>query len=474
MTENGIPATGSPATGGAAAATVKRLRGAVRGRVLSRDSPDYDGARRVFNGMIDRRPLAIVQPLDVTDMREALLISRDDHRDLAIRGGGHNVAGLALVDDGIVIDCSGLRRVDVDEGNRVATCDPGVLWGELDAATHAHGLATTGGIISDTGVAGLTLGGGLGWLMGLHGLSCDNLIESDVLLANGDLVVASEGENSDLLWALRGGGGNFGVVTRFRFRLHPVSRVFAGSVVYPIGDCRQAMRRFAELGDASPDALTMSFVAATEPSGVKVASLDACYCGTRAGGIVATAPLVAQEGVLRDTRRMMPYVQWQKAFNDPFRRGRRSYWKAQYVVDLSDAFADYVRDALETAPSPHTMLTIDHVHGAAARVPQDATAFAHRDLRYLFLLNTNWDEPKEDVANIEWTRRLFDALRAFGPASAYVNYLSVEGGIRTRDAYSPDTMTRLGAMKARYDPDNVFHINQNILPSGANERTRAR
>jgi FAD/FMN-containing dehydrogenase len=469
MTKNESPETGSPATARAAAATVERLRSALRGTVLSRVSADYDDARRLFNGMIDCRPLAIVQPLDVADIREALLIAQDEHLELAVRGGGHNVAGLALVDDGIVIDCSTLRHVDVDEGNRLATCDPGVLWGELDAATHAHRLATTGGIISDTGVAGLTLGGGLGWLMGLHGLSCDNLIEAEVLLANGDLAVASEDDHKDLLWALRGGGGNFGVVTRFRFRLHPVSQVFAGSVVYPIGNCRQAMRRFVALGDSSPDELTMSFVAATEPSGVKVASLDACYCGNRAGGFAATAPLVAQQGVLRDTRGMMPYVQWQKAFNDPFRRGRRSYWKAQYVVDLSDAFADYVRDALETAPSPHTMLTIDHVHGAAARVPEDATAFAHRDLRYLFLLNTNWDEPSDDVINIEWTRRFFDELRNFGPPSAYVNYLSVEGKTRTREAYSPEAMAKLRALKARYDPSNVFHTNQNVLPTGADD-----
>jgi FAD/FMN-containing dehydrogenase len=463
---NESPKGGTPSNARAHTGSVERLRKAVRGTVLERTSTDYDDARRIFNGMIDRRPLAIVQPADLGDMKEALLIAQDEGLDLAIRGGGHNVAGLALVDDGVVIDCSGLRSVAVDEGNRLATCQPGVLWGELDAATHARGLATTGGIISDTGVAGLTLGGGLGWLMGLHGLSCDNLVEADVLLADGELVLASATDHNDLLWALRGGGGNFGVVTRLRFRLHPVSQVFAGSVVYPIERCREAMARFVDLGDSSPDALTMSFVAATEPSGVKVASLDACYCGTQTGGSQTTAPLLAKRGVLRDTRCKLPYVQWQRAFNDPFRRGRRSYWKAQYVVDLSDTFADYVQDALKTAPSPHTMLTIDHVHGAAARVPEGATAFAHRSLRYLFLLNTNWDDPADDLINIEWTRRLFEGLRAFGPPSTYVNYLSLEGEARTREAYSPEVTARLTAVKAKYDPGNVFHVNQNIRPRG--------
>lgn len=448
---------------------IGELRNVIEGRTLEPGEPEYDLRRSIFNGMIDRRPGVIVQPIHSGDVLRTLSVVRENEVDLAIRGGGHNVAGLAVCDHGVVLDFALMREVRVNAVERTARVQPGATWHDFDQSTQEHSLATTGGIVSDTGVAGLTLGGGLGWLMGVHGLTCDNLRSAVVALANGEIVTASQSEHPDLFWALRGGGGNYGVVLDFEFDLHPVDRVYAGWVTYPIDRAEEALRRFVDLGDSAPDELTLSAVLATDPSGRKTVELELCFLGNEDAGKQVTKALEAPH-LVADTRRCQRYADWQQALDDPYRRGRRSYWKALYVTRMDIEFFSILKDAMSAVPSPHTMLTFDHVHGAASRVPTDATAFRHRDKRYLFLINTNWDDPRDDETNVSWTRDLFFALERFGVASGYVNYLSNEGPSRVRDMYGDKTYARLAAIKRVYDPTNLFHINQNIEP-GAGDST---
>ncbi len=441
------------------------LRRGFRGDVVLPGSPRYDRCRALFNGLIDRRPAAIVRPRSGDDVRTALEFGLASGLSIAVRGGGHNVAGHALVDDGLVIDFAHLRAVRVDPVRRRAVVAPGVTWREFDRAAQRHGLATTGGIVSDTGVAGLTLGGGLGWLMGRHGLSCDNLVRASVMLADGSTVEASPAVNPDLYWALRGGGGNFGIVLEFEFALHPVPAVYAGSVTYPVERARTAIERLRLVGDAAPDEVTLSMYAGTAADGSKFVSVDACCLGDEAAGAELTRDMISRQAdIVSDTRRLRPYTEWQRAFDDPHRRGLRSYWKSIYVDELSAEFADLLAETLRQAPSPHTILTFDHVHGAAARVGPEETAFSHRDKRYLLLVNTNWDGPADDELNIEWTRSVFQQVSRFGTESGYVNYLGQEGAERVQSAYSPANLRRLARVKGRYDPYNVFRANQNIPP----------
>jgi FAD/FMN-containing dehydrogenase len=444
-------------------ADLESLSQSIRGRVITPGDPRYDACRVIFNGTIDRRPRAVVRPRSMDDVATVLRFTQDAGLELSIRGGGHNIAGHAIC-NGVVADFTDMRTVEIDAVRRRAIVQPGATWGEFDEAAQRSGLATTGGIISDTGVAGLTLGGGLGWLMGKYGLSCDNLLRARVMLATGEIVTADEDENTDLFWALRGGGGNFGIVLEFEFALHPVHGVFAGSVVYPLSMATEAFHRFISLGDIAPDELTLDLVMTTGPTGEKTVTVDACYLGSESRGQVATSSLRFAEAVA-DTRRFQSYCDWQQTLDDHYRRGRRSYWKSLYITRLDGDFLDLIVEAITTAPSPYTMLTFDHVHGRASRIPASATAFSHRDKRYLFLINTNWNDPDDDELNVSWTRELFDRLVPFGPESAYVNYLSDEGQTRVRAAYGHETYERLAKVKAKYDPRNVFRHNQNVLPA---------
>ena len=434
------------------------------GDAIEPSHPLYRSYCQIFNGAISKHPALILCPRTDEDAAIALAYAQETGQEVAVRGGGHNVAGLALVDDGVVIDFREMRAIAVNAAEQSVRVEPGTIWRELDAATSQYGLATTGGIVSDTGVAGLTLGGGLGWLMGKYGLSCDNLTSAKVLLADGTVVRASANENADLCWALRGGGGNFGIVLEFKFRLYPVSTVYAGSIIFPVSATRSAVRWFHKLGESAPDDLTMSLVGSTTADGVKVVSIDACWLGTEGDGRTLLSGACADVDVITTTLKLRPYIEWQQAFDDPYRRGRRSYWKSLYVTDFSDQFADFFEDAIAHAPSPHTMLTFDHTHGSASRVPSDATAFVHRDKHYLMLVNTNWNDVEDDALNISWTRETFERARKYGMSSVYVNYLSQEGPARVQEAYSSSTLTRLQAVKQRYDPGNVFHANQNIPP----------
>ncbi|WP_158285836.1 MULTISPECIES: FAD-binding oxidoreductase [unclassified Caulobacter] len=433
--------------------------------MVANDHPHYECDRRIFNGYIDRKPRAILFPETEQALVAVGRFALDQDRPFSIRAGGHNVAGSSLVEDGYVIDTSRLAGVYVDRDARLADVQPGALWRDFDSVAAKFRLCTPGGIISDTGVAGLTLGGGIGWLNGLYGLTCDNLVAADILLPSGELVRASENQNFDLLWALRGGGGNFGLVTRFQLRLNPLPQLLAGSIVYRHTELREALERYVACCEAAPDELTISLVA---PCGARSArvSLDVCYAGAPETGLSLTDPLLprAASSLLRDTRQRYSYVNWQRQFDDDLRRGRRSYWRAIYVQDpVSPRFLSIFERYLVSAPSEHSMLTFDHVHGAAHRVGNESSAYGDRTHSYLFLINTNWDDAQDDEANLDWCNALFAELQTLGLETTYVNYLSEEGDARVSAAFG-DNMSRLRATKRRYDPDNRFRSNQNISP----------
>lgn len=435
------------------------------GQIIDRTHRDFDAHRAIFNGMIDRHPLAIAYPESNADLLSIGRWVLTNDIPFSIRAGGHNVAGTSLIDDGYVIDTSRLYQVKVDRSQRTAQVDVGALWRDFDSSCAKFNLCTPGGIISDTGVAGLTLGGGIGWLNGLYGLSCDNLKSADVLLANGDLVVASEDENPELLWALRGGGGNFGLVTQFRFDLHPLPSLVAGSIVTDGDDFEDAVARYKACCDEAPDELTASFVAFTGPNKARI-SIDLCLVTDGGLSINCTKyfepPRKSQ--IIRDTRQRYSYVNWQRQFDDDRRRGRRSYWRAMYIADLGEPkFVKVVKEYLLSAPSEHSMLTIDHIHGATHRASEVSSCFGNRTNKYLFLINTNWDSASDDRANLNWSDSLFQELTQFGPLGTYVNYLSREGADRASAAFGGN-IERLRNLKAQFDPMNKFRSNQNIRP----------
>ena len=436
------------------------------GFLFRRSDWRFQDLRRLFNGLIQTQPVALFLPRTVVAAKEALRELWDTDTPFSIRAGGHNVAGTALVQDGIVVDCRLLRSISMEQEGRVFHVAPGVTWGEYDAVSSSHGTATPGGIISDTGVGGLTLGGGIGWLNGLHGLSCDSLIGADVLLADGSEVRATEDSHSDLLWALRGGGGNFGFVSEFTFAAYPLSSVYAGSGVYTAARANEALRRFFDVASAAPDELTLSLVA-SQVGGQPVVSIDMCFAGAQVDGVRVTDRLLpAKRGSLvADTRRQLPYVTWQREFDDPRRYGRRSYWKSIYIdCDFYD-FEVIFCDLVNRLPNSFTMLTFDHVHGVASRVLESESAFAHRGKSFLFLINTNWESENEDAEMIEWTSEAFGRLEERWGSTSYLNYLSDEGDARIRSAFSDSVHRKLRLVKKKYDPENRFRGNQNISPS---------
>lgn len=436
------------------------------GEVVCRTDESYNKSRSVFNGMIDRYPSRILYPesLDSLINLTRCILSQD--LSFSIRAGGHNVAGTSLVDDGYVVDTSRMSQVRVDRKRRIACVQPGSLWRDFDSTCAKYGLCTPGGIISDTGVAGLTLGGGIGWLNGLYGLSCDNLASARVLLANGELVKASDEENSDLMWALRGGGGNFGLVTEFSFNLHPMPELYAGSIVTGAEDLESAWIRYVSACRSAPREVTASFVAFSGPGNPRI-SLDVCVAEMSDRSAVLSAAFEPDSStpVLRDSRQRYSYVNWQRQFDDDRRRGRRSYWRSIYLPTPDDPkLVGIIKEYLWSAPSEHTMLTVDHIHGAAHQDHGERSCFGDRNHEFLFLINTNWDSADDDRVNLEWSDSLFRELTKYGPTGTYVNYLSREGNDRATAAYGRHVQ-RLRDLKSKYDPRNMFRVNQNITPA---------
>ena len=457
-------------------AAVEELRSAFRGDLLRPETAGFDSARRVWNGMVDRRPALIARCAGVADVRAALGFARKHGLVLAVRGGGHNVAGNAVCEDGIVIDLSPLKGIQVDSVGQRARAEPGVLLGELDRQTQAFGLATPTGNVSTTGIAGLTLGGGLGWIARKHGATCDNLVSADVVTADGELVKASADENPDLFWGLRGGGGNFGVVTSFEYCLHPLGPVvLAGAVVHSFDRAREVLRFFADFVSTAPDKLSVTasiFRAApgsplpTELHGQAVIALAVCYAGDLDEGERALQPLRAFGRPLADLIAPMLYTQLQSRSDAAYPPGLHYYWKSHYVDELTDEAIDTVVEHAQQMPPAMCSFYFQHLEGAIAHVGARETAFGHRHGAFDFAILTAGRDPTETDPNVAWTRELWTAMQPFA-TGVYVNNLGGEGEDRVRAAYAPATYERLVALKDKYDPTNLFQLNQNIRPSHA-------
>lgn len=441
------------------------LKTSLRGTLLRPEEPGYDEARKIHNAMIDRRPALIARCSGVADVIACVRFARERDVLVSIRGGGHSIAGKAVCDDGLMIDLSGMKGMRVNPGERTTRAEPGLTLGEFDRETQAFGLATTLGVVSRTGIAGLTLGGGLGWLMGKHGLACDNLISADVVTADGRLVTASARENEDLFWGVRGGGGNFGIVTSFEYRLHEVGPVLGGAVFHPVAKTRDVLRFYREFVSDCPDELSTQVATVTLPDVGRMVGVAGCYCGPIAEGEKLLKPLRTFGPPAVDLFAPIPYVQLQSMLDPFFPPGRHAYTKANFLNELSDgaidAFAEYA-----TAPSPYTLGLLEHLGGAFSRVPPTETAFAHRHYPYNFSIWANWEDLPDSEKNIRWSRDFWDAMHPFMGAGAYVNYLEDEADPRARQAYGPN-YERLIELKNKYDSTNFFRMNHNIRPSQA-------
>ncbi|HVM37464.1 MAG TPA: FAD-binding oxidoreductase [Sphingomicrobium sp.] len=437
------------------------------GLTLLRDGdPGYDDARRIWNGMIDRRPAAIARCTSAADVAEAIAYGRAQGLLLSVRGGDHSAAGAAVCEGGLMIDLSPMTGLEVDPAARIARAEPGLRWRDVDQATQAHGLATTGGTISDTGVAGLTLGGGLGWLAGRHGLTCDNLLSAEIVTAEGERLRASAGENPDLFWAIRGGGGNFGVVTNFAFRLHPVGpTIYGGMVAHPLDRARDVLHFYRDFCASNPDEVNTACAMMTMPDGAKVIAIAACHCGSLEEGEQALAPIKAFGPPVVDQMGPMPYLALQTALDDAFPRGRRYYWKSALVTELRDGHVEALPGQFAAAPSPHTVFLLQQIGNAANRVAPDATAFAHRDARWDALVLSGWEDPAEDARQIAWSRQVYESWRPFCSDASYTNALSGEDRQEDVRASYGSAYPRLAQIKARYDPANIFRMNANVAPA---------
>jgi FAD/FMN-containing dehydrogenase len=446
-------------------ATINELQSSLRGQLLKPGDAGYDAARKIDNAMIDRRPALIARCTGVADVLAAVRFARKHDVLVSVRAGGHNVAGNAMCDGGLVIDVSPMKGIRVDPVARTVQAQAGVTWGELDAETQAFGLATTGGVISTTGIAGLTLGGGVGWLNGRFGLACDNLIGADVVTADGQLLRASEQDNADLFWGLRGGGGNFGIVTSFDYRLHQLGpMVLSGPVFHPATRARDVLRFYREISAGEPDELTTYAGLLTGPDGAPLVGLVPCYAGPPEQGAKVVERLRKFGPPAVDMVGPMPYVAVQRMFNDAFPPGRYNYWKSSLAPEITDQLIDTLVEHMARVPSPHTAVMLEHYHGAYSRPAPTATAYSHRRTTYDVVIISNWTESTDNERNIAWTRELFAAVQPQVSRAAYVNFLDGdEGADRIRAAYG-ENYDRLVALKRKYDPKNFFRMNQNVRP----------
>ena len=449
------------------AARVEALRAAFSGPVLLPDDDGYDETRRVHNGLIDRRPALIARCLGTADVADAIRFARESDLELTVRGGGHNVAGRAVADDAVMVDLSLMKGVYVDGDARTVRAQAGVLWGELNRETALHGLAVTGGVISTTGIAGLTLGGGLGWLMTKYGLAIDNLLSVDLVTADGEAITASTSDHADLFWALRGGGGNFGVATSFEYRLHPVRQVVGGLVAHPFPAARDLLRFVREFTEDMPDELMIvaGLVHAPDGSGMKLAAVVVCHCGTEEQANDDLRPLLEFGEPALVQVGPMPYPVLNTILDDAFPRGALNYWKSSFLRDLDDDVIEVLIGSFEVAPSPMTSMIMEHFHGAVSRVGETETAWPHRNPGYNLVISSEWLDPAATDENVAWTRTLYSELEPYVSGRRYVNYLGDdEPDDMIRAAYGPN-YDRLAKIKATYDPENIFRHNQNIPPA---------
>jgi FAD/FMN-containing dehydrogenase len=454
--------------------TVDGLLPAFRGQVILAGDEPYDEARRVWNGSIDRWPALVLRCAGVADVIAGIRLARELELPLAVRGGGHNIAGFGTCDDGVVLDLSPMKSVRVDPEARTARADPGLLWKELDHETQAFGLAVTGGVMSSTGIAGFTLGGGIGWLQRRYGLACDNLRSADLVTADGELVVASERDNPELLWGLRGGGGNFGVVTSFEYALHPVGpQVVSGLVAWPARQAREVLRFFREFAAQSPDDVTLVAISRTAPPapflpaeahGTPIVAIAACHAGSVDDGLRVLAPLREFGSPVGDALGARPYPAFNSMFDASWAPGFENYWKAEYLAGLPDACIDVFADFASRHTSPLSDFKIAQLGGAVARVGEDDTAYGHRGAPFILNINTRWTDRAEKDRHVAHTRELWEATLPYTAGGAYTNFLGDEGADRVRSAYGDAKFSRLQGLKRTYDPHNVFRHNQNIPP----------
>ena len=456
---------------------IEQFSSRFAGELIGVDHQSYDEERQLWNGMIDKKPSLIAQCTGVSDVIQAVNFAREQNLLVAVRGGGHNVAGNAMNDDGIVIDLSKMRTVLVDPGNKTATVQGGAIWRDVDRETQAFGLACAGGVVSDTGVGGLTLGGGLSWFRRKVGMSIDNLVGASLVLADGSYVHVSDSENQDLFWAIKGGGGNFGIVTSFEFKLYELGpEVMFAACMYPRAEAQKVMDFWVEFTRNQPDELTSDCIHWNIPEhegfppelhGTPITVLAGMYFGSPEEGQKALQPLREVAEPLLDLSNVYPYAAVNQMF-DPFlvKGTLNSYWKSLYVDDLSDDLLRLILERANTSPSPQSLISIRNLHGALAHVPEDATAFGDRSGRFLVSIDTMWTDAADDESNIQWTREFFQELHQHSGGQVYFNFNSDMSGSEdlAKDSFGPNYQ-RLAEIKAKYDPENFFRLNANIKPA---------
>jgi FAD/FMN-containing dehydrogenase len=446
-------------------AAVQELKKQLRGELLRPGDEGYDAARKVWNGMVDKRPAFIVRCAGAADVMGSVNFARTNNLSVSVRSGGHNVAGSAVCDSGVMLDMSRMKGIRVDPVSRMAQADPGLTWGELDRETQTFGLATTGGICSETGIAGVTLGGGYGWLMRKYGLALDNLASVDVVTADGQLRKASSSENADLFFGVRGAQSNFGVVTSLEYRLHPVGpTVLAGMVLHPLEKAKDALKFYREYNAKTPEEMSAWAALLTSPDGHPMLAILACYIGPSEAAEKVVRPLKESGPPVADMIQPMPYVKSQSLVDGSFPRGRYNYWKSTLLKELSDDVIERLVEGFRGVTSPYSSILVEQLGGAMSRVRKDETAFSHRTSPYDLVIMPMWSDPAESEKHIRWADELWRAMQPFSSGGVYVNYLGNEGEERVKAAYGTN-YTRLVSMKNKYDPTNLFRFNQNIRPT---------
>lgn len=450
---------------------IEQLKAKVKGKIVLPEDPNYDEIRKIWNAMIDRRPAVIVQCAEADDVLHGISYARDNGLEISIRGGGHNIAGSALCDNGVTIDFSNMTNINVDAQKRRAYVEPGATLGDFDKAVQAHGLAIPVGINSTTGIAGLTLGGGFGWLTRKYGMTVDNLVSAEMVTAEGRKMHVSEDENTDLFWAIRGGGSNFGVVTRFEFALHPVEpEILAGLLVFPMDQARQVLEKYREFVKTAPEELNVWVVLRNAPPlpflpanvhGKEVIVLAIFHAGNIAEGEKLINPLRGFGDAYGEHIGTQPYTQWQQAFDPLLAPGARNYWKSHNFKELSDGALNSVIEFSGKMPSSQCEIFVALIQGAANRISPNAMAYGHRDAKFVMNVHARWDEAAQDKTCIDWARAFFKASAPYASDGVYVNFMTGDEDDRVAAAYGAN-YARLKQIKKKYDPENIFHNNQNI------------
>ena len=447
---------------------ISELAATFGGQLLQPEDAGYDEARRVHNGLVDKRPALIARCRGAADIVDAVRLARKLGLEVAVRGGGHNVAGRATIDDGLMIDLAPMKGILVDPKARTARAQGGVTWREFNRETQLHGLAATGGVVSTTGLGGLTLGGGLGWLMSKHGLALDNLLSAEIVTADGKVLTASTDQNPDLFWAVRGGGGNFGVAASLEYQLHPVGPTIVGGLIaYPFEQAREVLRFFREATQSLPDEMMIvaGLIHAADGSGTKLAAMVVSHCGARETAESAVKPIQQFGTPAVNAIGPIPYCELNSMLDGAYPRGALNYWKSSFLTELSDEAIDRLIDSFAKCPTPMGQLLLEHFHGAVSRVPVDATAFPHRTEGYNLVILSEWMEPAISGPCIEWARETYGTMGRFLGSGRYVNYLGDdEPGDPAAAAYGSN-YPRLQTIKRKYDPENLFHMNLNIRPA---------